>query len=248
MYNPYSLAEKTILVTGASSGIGRSTAIECSRLGAKVIVTGRNRERLLETYGKLEGVGHEQIAIDLSSEEGLETLVQSVPKLDGCVSNAGVVETIPLQFISIEKYDKILGINTKVPIFLTKLLIKAKKIKKGGAFVYTSSISGNKCAYFGNSLYSTSKAALEGFVKNAALDLAPKKIRVNSVMPGMIETELLSSEKISLEQLEEDRKRYPLKSYGKPKEVALAIAYLLSDAASWITGTSLLIDGGYSLT
>lgn len=246
-YNPYSLNGKTVLVTGASSGIGRATAVECVRMGANVIVTGRNRDRLNETFCMLPGNGHQQIVANLTKESGLNSLIEKAPNIDGLVNNAGVVKTIPTAYISDEKYSEVLNINTKAPILLTQQFLRNKKLKKGASIVFTSSISGNRCVFAGNVLYSVSKSAIEGFVKNAALDLAPKKVRVNSVLPGMIDTDILSEGIIDESNLKEDLKKYPLKRYGKPEEVAYAIIYLLSDAAQWVTGSGIIIDGGYTL-
>jgi len=247
MYNPFTLEDKTIFITGASSGIGKAIAIECSKLGAKVIITGRNEKRLNDTFNQLEGDGHDKVIADLSKLDEIPQLVKDLPVLDGCVNNAGIAKTILTSFISIDSLEEIIQINTIAPILLTQQLLKQKKIKKDSSIVFTSSISGNRIASLGNVLYSTSKGAINGFVKNAALDLAPKKIRVNSVTPGMIQTEIYSEGLISQEQLLEDAKKYPLKRYGKPEEVAYAIIYLLSDASAWVTGTNLLIDGGFTL-
>ena len=247
MYNPFSIKDKTIFITGASSGIGRVTAIECSKLGASVIITGRNKERLNETYKLLEGDGHLQFIADLTKYYEIEELVMKLPSIDGCVNNAGIIKTLLTPFISETALNEVIQINTNAPILLTQQLIKKKKLKKNSSIVFTSSISGVSIALLGNVLYSTSKGALNGFVKNAALDLATKKIRVNSVIPGMIETTILDEGIISKEQVLEDVQKYPLKRYGKPEEVAYAIIYLLSDAAAWITGSNLLIDGGLNL-
>lgn len=247
MDNPFSLQGKTILITGASSGIGRATAIESSKIGATVIITARNKERLNETFSMLEGDNHFQFTADLCLKEDIDALVEKIQEIDGCVNNAGIVKTTLTSFITEEKIHEIINTNTIAPILLTQQLLKAKKIKKSSSIVFISSISGNHVALYGNVLYSTSKAAINGFVKNAALDLASKNIRVNSVNPGMIETSFLKEGIISEEQITEDIKKYPLKRYGKPEEVAFAIIYLLSDASSWVTGTHLLIDGGLTL-
>jgi len=140
-----------------------------------------------------------------------------------------------------------MNVNFFAPIELTRLLVKSKKISKGGSIVFISSITGVYCSFVASSIYSASKGAINGLVKGVALDLAPKGIRVNSVNPGMIETDILSDSAITEDQLKEDMKRYPLGRYGKPEEVANAVIYLLSDAASWTTGSNLLIDGGYTL-
>ena len=247
MYNPFSLENKKILITGASSGIGRSTAIECSKLGASVIITGRNNESLNETYKQLEGNEHIQLIADLTNPEDIDNLLKGLPAIDGCVQNAGIVKTLLTQYISEKSLNEVMRINTIVPILLTQLLVKRKIINKNGSIVFTSSISGTIIASYGNVLYSTSKGAINGFIKNAALDLAQKNIRVNSVNPGMIQTEIFHEGAISQEQLMEDAKKYPLKRHGKPEEVAYAIIYLLSDASAWVTGSNLLIDGGLTL-
>lgn len=249
MYNPFSLSEKNILVTGASSGIGQAIAIECSKMGATVILTARNGERLQETLQQMECMEkHSIIQADLSKEEDIERLVAFISyKLDGIVQCAGF--TIPklFQFISKEELQGVMGVNFEAPVYLTQLLLKKKKISKPSSIVFISSISGVFISSIAGSLYSASKGAINGIVKGLAIELASKNIRVNCVNPGMIFTDIFKDGAITREQLEEDAKRYPLKRYGKPEEVAHAVIYLLSDASSWVTGTNLLIDGGYTL-
>lgn len=247
MYNPFSLVNKTIFITGASSGIGRATAIECSKLGAKVIITGRNKERLNDTFLQLEGDIHMQLIADLNNKEEVNKLIDLLPQIDGCVQNAGIIKSTLTPFITEANLNEVLQINTITPIIMIQSLLKKKKFQKNSSIVFTSSISGNNIASLGNVMYSTSKAAINGFVKNAALDLASKKIRVNTVNPGMIKTDIYNNGVISEEQLKEDETNYPLKRYGEPEEVAFAIIYLLSDASAWVTGTNLLIDGGFTL-
>ena len=246
-FNPYSLENKTILITGASSGIGKATAIACSKMGAKVVITGRNAERLQETFQELEGDGHQQIIVELTNEDDLKRLVEEVPLLDGLVNNAGIGSKTPINFIKQSALQNILDVNTIAPIMLTKMLLKKKKLQKGASMVLTSSISGVCSVDVGNTLYSVSKSAIDGFMKNAAKELAEKGIRVNSVNPGMVDTPINDYSNVSDEQMQADLLRYPLKRHGKPIEIAYAIIYLLSDAAAWVTGTALKIDGGYSL-
>jgi NAD(P)-dependent dehydrogenase (short-subunit alcohol dehydrogenase family) len=245
--NPFSLVGKTILITGASSGIGRATAVSCSQMGAVIILTGRNETRLSETYSMLEGHDHQQICADLTIQDDLDKLIDQIPKLDGIVSVAGAAKPLVLQQTDKEDVNEIMQINTFVPIHLTRLVLQQKKINKGASLIYISSINGNSCAYIGSSIYAASKSALTGFMKGVALELAPRGIRANCINPGMIDTDLLKSGSIGQEELEKDRLKYPLKRYGKPEEVAYAVVYLLSDATQWITGSSLLIDGGYTL-
>lgn len=247
MYNPFSIEGKRILVTGASSGIGRATAIECSKMGAKVVVTGRNKERLQKTLEELYGEGHQMILADLSVEEDLDLLVDSCPKLDGLVNNAGQTIAMMTQFITRENLNSLMEVNTIAPILLFQRLIKKKKIGKGCSVVFTGSISGVSCAGLGNVVYSTSKSAISGFVKNAALDLAFKNIRVNAVCPGMVETHLLDAGTIGEEELSRERDLYPMKRFGKPEEIAYAIIFFLSDASSFTTGINMVVDGGFTL-
>lgn len=247
-YNPFSLEGKTILVTGASSGIGQTTAIECSKMGAKVIITARNEKRLKETISKMEGDGHSYVVADLSSEENILSLVEQLPVINGCVNNAGynIMQLVP--FIKYESIENIMNINLFAPIYLTHSLIKNKKISKDSSIVFTSSISGKGVCSLGNSLYSATKGGLSAFMKNAALDLASKKIRCNAVLPGMVETPLKEGKStITEEQWEANRQLYPLKRFGSPEDIAFAIIYLLSDASAWVTGSELVIDGGRSL-
>lgn len=246
-YNPYSLKGKTILVTGASSGIGKATAIECSKLEANVIITGRNSERLNEAFAELATGNHLLINADLSNEEELQHLVNSIPEIDGLVNNAGITKLLMTSFINRKDLSEILEVNTIAPILLTQKLLKHKKIKKNASIVFTSSIAGNNHASPGRGMYATSKAAITAFMKNAAIDLASKGIRCNSVNPGMIFTNLMGHNLEFDEQSIKDMKTYPLKRYGRPEEVAYAIIYLLSSASSWVTGTSIVIDGGKTL-
>ena len=247
MYNPFSLEGKVILVTGASSGIGRATAIECSKLGAKLVITARNEERLKESICLLKGEGHHYIVADLSKQEEIDKLVLKIPVINGVVNNAGfnIVKLIP--FIKSEDLSMMLKLNLEAPILLTNEIVKKKKIAKDSSIVFVSSI-GKYIVAPGNSIYSTTKGGISAFMKNAALDLAGKKIRCNAVLPGMVETPLiLDGKSLTDEQLETNRGLYPLKRFGNPEEVAYAIIYLLSDASAWVTGTELVVDGGRSL-
>lgn len=247
MYNPYSLKDKTILITGASSGIGQSTAIECSKLEAKVIIVGRNKERLNETFLQLEGDGHQQFLVELKEIELLKSFVDSLPKLDGIVHSAGTTKNVPFQFATKENIDEVMLVNYYAPSEITRLALRAKKVNKNASIVFISSVSGIYSTAPASTIYSSSKGAVNGLVKGMALDLAPRGIRVNSVNPGVVETGIFDSGVITEEQLEENKKQYPLKRFGKPSDIAFSVIFLLSDASSWVTGSNLLIDGGLTL-
>ena len=244
--NPFSLQNKKILITGASSGIGRATAIECSKMGATVIITGRNEERLQETFSQLEGVGHKKITADLAVTDEIDKLIEAIDPLDGLVNNAGIGGRLtPIKFIKEEEIEKTLRVNTIAPVLLTKKIYRKNKFNKKASIVFTSSVAGNLCITPGNTVYGMSKSALNTFMEFSALEMGRAKgIRCNCVNPGRIETPLIENSILSEEDRKKDIEKYLLKRYGRPEEVAYGIIYLLSDASGFLTGTSLVIDGG----
>lgn len=246
-YNPFSLVGKTILVTGASSGIGKRTAIECSRLGGKVILTGRNKERLEETLAEMAGTSHSFVAADLTNDADKERLVENIESVDGVVLCAGQGAVIPFKMASRSKFDPIFEVNYFAPVELLRLLNKKKKLNEGCSLVFVASIGGIESITIGNAIYGATKAALNSTMKFCALEMAPKKIRANSVCPGMVNTKLIKGGALSDDQHRADMENYPLKRYGEPEDVAYGIIYLLSDAASWVTGHALIIDGGFTI-
>ena len=248
MYNPFSLQGKTILVTGASSGIGRAVAIECAKMGAVVFLNARNEARLRETLSALEGQGHQYIVADLTKEQELNSLVEQLPALDGVVLNAGIAGLVPTQAISAAKLQEMQQINLNAPILLTRTLVKKRKLNNPSSIVFTSSAAGVFRTSVGNAIYATTKCGIDAFMRTAALELASRGIRCNSVNPAMVETEMIKNLPVSEEEREKNLARYPLHRHGKPEEVAYAIIYLLSDAAAWTTGTALKLDGGLTLS
>lgn len=247
MKNPFSLENKVILVTGASSGIGQSIAIESSKMGANIILLGRNRERLEETMGQLEGNGHTYYQCDLINEGELQEVVEKCTIVDGIVHSAGVGLTLPFKFTTSSVLDRIMDVNFKAPILLTQKMLKKKKLKKNSSIIYMGSVDGPVTGHVGNSIYSASKGALVAMAKSQAVELANQGIRVNCILPGRVETPLIKRDNISEEQVENNKLLYPLKRYARPEEISFYAIYLLSEASTFTTGSSLVIDGGFTL-
>jgi len=243
-YNPFSLQGKTILVTGASSGIGHAIAIHTSMAGARVIINGRNVERLKSTFEKLNSGDHSYVVADLSTNEGIARLSHDLPLLDGVVHSAGINKRLPLKLISDKSLTELMQINFYAPVLLTKSLYKKKLLNQGASIVFISSVAAFS-ASLGNIMYMASKGAINSFMKGIAFELAESGIRANAIQPGMVKTHLSSA--LSDEDIEKDMMRYPLKRYGTPEEIAYAAIYLLSDATRWMTGSLLTIDGGLTL-
>jgi NAD(P)-dependent dehydrogenase (short-subunit alcohol dehydrogenase family) len=268
----FALNGKTILITGASSGIGRETAILAARQGATLIITGRNASRLGETMALLENrrdtlhvtrdknpvtrhpspvtrhsspvTRHTSLVTDLIIEAELDQLVASLPALDGIVHCAGIVGPLPAKFITQADIDRMFAINYNVPVNLTSKLLRKKKLADGASILFMSTIA-TKNPYFGGALYSGSKAALEAYSKTLALELVAKGIRSNCIQAGLVNTPMIenpSEKQMQAEALERYLKRYPL-GVGQPSDVAGAILFFLSDASRWITGTSLIMGG-----
>lgn len=247
MHNPFSLLGKKILVTGASSGIGRAIAIECSKMGAILYITGRNFDNLKKTLLEMEGTENVSIVADVTNTNELDALVAQLPGLDAVVHSAGVSLPTPFPFVNEEKINQTFAVNFTAPVLLNLSLIKQKKLNKKASVVFISSISGVFISSTGGSVYSASKAAINGMMQGMAIDLAGKGIRVNSINPGMVETDILLGSGITEEQLLEEKKKYPLKRFGQPSEIAYAAIYLISDASQWVTGSNLKVDGGYTI-
>ena len=245
-YNPFTLEGKNILVTGAAGGIGQVTAIECSKMGANVIVTDRNEECLKETLLQLEGDGHQMIVADLGVQEDIEALAEECPILNGIVHNAGTGIAKPVNFLKLEDFQYVYQTNVFGAALLTKGLLRGKKISKGSSIVFTSSISSYLTAA-GLSVYASSKTAINAYMRTCAIELGTKGIRSNSVLPGMVETALINSGAFTDADKERDLKLYPLSRYGRSTDIAYGIIYLLSDASAWVSGTEFVIDGGRML-
>lgn len=242
-FNPFSLVGKVILVTGSSSGIGRGIAIACSKMGASVVITGRNQAKLQQTLSEMEGETHQMAIADLTKEENIRMLVESLPKLDGIVHCAGMVQRMLAKQVSEQDVDMMMDINFKAPVLLQSLILQKKKINKGASVVFIASI-GAESPNIGNSLYSASKGAVISYANCLMAELAPRLIRVNCISPAMVWTDLAFDNFVTVEELKKDEQRYPLKRYGKPEDVANLAIYLLSDASAWMTGANIKLTGG----
>ncbi|MDQ3047166.1 MAG: SDR family oxidoreductase [Bacteroidota bacterium] len=245
--NRFNLSGKTILVTGASSGIGRQCAISISEMGATLIICGRDETRLNETFSMLQGADHTAITADLLDEKERTQLTESLPGLDGIVHSAGILKTLPIKFIDQEKINETLNINYEIPVLLMSSIMRKKKLNPKASVVFISSISGQH-PYKGGALYAGSKAALEAFSKTLALEVSLQESRSNCISPAMVKTPMfdLAEQGMSKEAMDEHIRQYPL-GVGYPEDVANTVVFLLSEASRWITGINITLDGGFIL-
>ena len=252
MFNPFSLDNKTILVTGASSGIGRQCAIDCSKMGAKVVLVARNHERLDETRSLMEGKGHLVVCQDLTNFDAIpdmvKNIVEKVGPLDGVLHCAGISNTEPLKLVGVDRLEEFFRANVFGAVMLTKEICKLKNINKDGAsivfFASVMGVVGENC----KSSYSMTKGAIISGTRALAVEYSKKRIRVNSVSPGVIETPINANQNymkdpILRAQIEEKH----LLGLGQCTDISNACIYLLSDASRWVTGQNLVVDGGYTV-
>lgn len=242
-FNPFSLMGKTILVTGASSGIGRGIAVTCSKMGGTVILNGRNRIKLEETLALLDEGEHKIVAADLTNRESVAKMMEELSALDGVVHCAGVGQRVLCKVATEKDVDSVMDANFKAPVLLQTELLKNKKIKKGASIIFIASMA-IWSPSVGNAFYSASKGAIASYANCLALELAQRKIRVNCISPAMVWTDLVLQEGVDEDQLKEDESNYPLKRYGTPDDIANLAIYMLSDASTWMTGSNVKISGG----
>jgi len=247
-----SLEGKRILVTGASSGIGRETAIILSKLGAEVVLLARNRERLEETCRELEGSGHSIYEYDLEQLDGIPELLKTIAaeqgRLSGVFHAAGIAPVYAINAIKEEKIESVFKSSAFASLILAKGFCNKNVRQLPASLVFMSSgaaLTGSK----GLAIYSSSKAAVDGAVRAMAVELAEKDIRVNAIAAGMVKTEMYEVfvETAPSNAVEKKIQRHPL-GFGLPEDVAMAAAFLLSDASKWITGTTMVVDGGFTIS
>ena len=252
MNNPFTLEGKNILITGASSGIGRQCAISCSQMGAKVILIARNEERLKETLVMMEGEGHYVVVLDLTDyvnvEKKIKDIVSKMGRIDGILHCAGISTTLPLKLVNVELLEKFFHSNVVSAYNLTKEACKISNFsQKGGSIIFFSSIMG-VVGENGKSLYSMTKGALLSTARSLACELASKNIRVNSISPGVVITPINKD----LPHISDPEKRMEIEKkhllgLGETVDVANTCVFLLSNASRWITGQNIIIDGGYTI-
>lgn len=252
MFNPFSLENKTVLITGASSGIGRQCAIDCSKMGAKVVLVARNEERLNETLSKMDGEGHFACSFDLTNFAEIPDLVKkvvdAVGPLDGTLHCAGISNTEPLKLYGVERLDEFFKANVFGAMMLTKEICKMKNISKnGGSIVFFASVMGvvgESC----KSAYSLTKGALISGVRSLAAEYGKKNIRMNCVSPGVIETPINANQNYMKDPvLRAQFEAKHLLGLGQCTDISNACIYLLSNASRWVTGQNLIVDGGYTV-
>ena len=248
--NPFSLYNKKFIITGASSGIGRQCAISISESGGKIALLGRDNTRLEETLSAMSGDGHIIFPVDLldypSVEKTVEQIVKGLGKIDGIINCAGISTTLPFLYCKPDKLELFFKTNVFGAINITRLICKKGNFSdEGGSVIFISSVMGS-AGEIGKSIYSMTKGALDAGVRSLAVELAAKRIRVNSISPGVVITPLSKQAVYSRdeESLNKITSLHPL-GLGQPEDVANACVYLLSDAARWVTGVNLLLDGGY---
>lgn len=242
-FNPFTLENKVILVTGASSGIGRSIAIACSKMGALVIACGRNEQRLDDTLKMMASGNHVKVICDLTDAKLLESMVATLPNLNGVVHCAGIGQRVLCRQLTSANVDGVMNNNFKAPIMLQSELLKQRKIEKASSIIFLASIA-SWLPSVGNAVYSASKGATISYAQCLSLELAPRQIRVNCISPGMVWTDFVRHGGITESQLKEDESKYPLGRYGTPEDIAYLAVYLLSDVSCWMTGTNVKISGG----
>jgi NAD(P)-dependent dehydrogenase (short-subunit alcohol dehydrogenase family) len=248
--NSFNLKGKNIVVTGASSGIGRQCAISCNEMGARVVLMGRDKSRLQETLSRMKGDGHLITTVDLLDyqevEKAVKYFIEKVDKIGGLINCAGISTTLPFSQSKPDKMEQFFRTNVIGAMNLTRLIVKKGSFPdNGGSIIFISSVMGS-VGEVGKNLYSMTKGAIDAGVRSLAIELAPKKIRVNSISPGVVITPMSQNAIYSRdeESLNKVKALHPL-GLGQPDDVANACIFLLSDAAWWITGTNMIIDGGY---
>jgi NAD(P)-dependent dehydrogenase (short-subunit alcohol dehydrogenase family) len=244
--DPFSLDGRRLLVTGASSGLGRAIAVTCALRGASVILTGRDAARLEETRGAMTGTGHLCVAADLVEPAGRDHVVSECGPVDGIVHSAGISRLSPIRMANANHLADVWKINYEAPVLLTQKLLAKNQVAANGSIVFMSSIAAF-IGVAGVGVYSGTKAALIATMRCLAMEVVKRGIRVNCLAPALVETPLLAATETVVANIDEQKAAYPL-GFGKPDDVANAAVFYLSNASRWITGTTLVMDGGLTIS
>lgn len=248
-FNPFTLRGKTILITGASSGIGRQCAVDCSRMGAKIVLVGRNGANLNETLNMMEGSGHLISEQDITAipRDFVKGIVNEIGQLDGFIHSAGIEKTAPAKFLKSNDYMTLFETNAVSAFEIVRQLISSKNLHDGGSIVLISSIS-SLIARSGLTAYAASKGAITSAVRVMAVELAHRGIRVNAISPGTILTPMMEKALSALTEEQQDKRKnsFPL-GLGVTTDISNTCIYLLSNASRWVTGQNLIVDGGFTI-
>lgn len=247
--NPFALTGKRILVTGASSGIGRQIAVSCAQMGATIIGVGRDEARIRETQQLLDatGSGHQMVSAELTSPEGRDAVVAAlggVP-VQGVAHVSGISRLVPVRMFSEKHMREVQATNVEAPMLLTQALFKRALLADGGSILFMASIAAH-IGVPGVGMYSGTKAALIAIMRSLSMEVAKRRIRANCLSPALVRTPLLDATAKMVSSMETEENNYPL-GFGTPEDVANAAIYFLSDASRWVTGTTLVMDGGLTV-
>lgn len=250
--NPFSLKDRRILITGASSGLGYATAISCAHMGAEVVALGRHSERLQQTLSDLNQISelpHSLHVADLTDAESRKQLVANLGRpIDGVVHCAGISRLSPVRMMTEHHMREVQAVNVEAPMLLTQEILKRNLVSPEGSIVFLASIAAH-IGVPGVAMYSGTKAALLAMSRCLAMEVVKRKIRVNCLSPALVETPIFDAmiELSGDASMEQQRNNYPL-GFGKPEDVANAVIFLLSNASRWITGTTIVMDGGLTIS
>lgn len=247
MESNFCLKGKQILITGAGSGIGKAISLSAYKLGASLVLVDINKNLLDSILSEIGSNNIQIIEADLTDLDQIKEISETCENIDGLVNNVGISNTKPISHLTEIEFYKVMDLNLKAPVFLTSYLYKRKKINKKGSIVFTSSLAGLRTFTPGNSLYSMSKSALTSFTKSCSVEFASRQIRSNCICPAMVNTPLRDKLGFDEETYNKDIQKYLLKRYAEPNEIADVVTFLLSDASSFITGQTLIVDGGRSI-
>jgi NAD(P)-dependent dehydrogenase (short-subunit alcohol dehydrogenase family) len=243
------LADRRVLVTGASSGLGRAAAIAMSNCGAKIILSGRDATRLEETRAQLSGSEHRAVSMDVRTADEMTDFVKSIVKegglLDGIFHAAGISMTLPVRLIKQQQLEEVFRSSVYAAFGIARAAAQKNVVRDGGSIVFMSSVSALR-GHNGMTVYSSAKAAVDGLVRSAAIELAPRRIRVNSILCGAVYTEMYAREvdRMGPEWIASIGAKHPL-GFGRTDDISSAVIYLVSNASRWVTGSAMPVDGGY---